>query len=232
VWIFFVICTAVFIYIGVPYIYRRYAGVILRKKVVKSGAIVLTFDDGPSDELTAAILNLLKEYDAKATFFLLGKSIAGRQDIVRQIAQRGHEICSHGYDHLNYWKVSPFRSLADIKKGWQAIDAALGQNRKCYPFRPPYGKMNIFCLLYLWIHRVPIIYWTTDCGDRWETKPSCHTIAEAAKTGGTVALVHVSDRKDGVTNNFSLESVRLAMAAAKGNSMRILTMSELLNSNK
>ncbi len=224
------IFLAAFIYLGVPYIYGRYARVILRKKAVKSGAIVLTFDDvRHGDRLTPVIMDLLDKYNAKATFFLLGGSIAGRDNIVRQIAKHGHEICSHGYDHLKYWKVSPFRALTDIKKGWKAIDAALGQKQEKYPFRPPYGKLNIICLLYLLAKRVPIIYWTTDCGDTWKIKPSCHTIADAAKTGGTVALVH--DRHDDRTDKFVLDSIQLALAVAKDKGMRILTVSELLDSN-
>jgi peptidoglycan/xylan/chitin deacetylase (PgdA/CDA1 family) len=194
--------------------------------------MVLTFDDGGSgDRLTLAIMDLLDKYNARATFFLLGKNIAGQQDIARNIAQRGHEICSHGYDHLKYWKVSPFRALADIKKGWQAIDDALGQKREKYPFRPPYGKLNIICMLYLLIKRVPIVYWTTDSGDTWKIKPSCHTIAEAANKGGTVALVHDFDRHDDRINKFVLDSTQSALAVAKDKDMRILTISELLDSN-
>lgn len=61
----------------------------------------MTFDDGPGSSLTPSILSILAESKAKATFFPLGRNIAGREAIVGQIAQQGHDICSHGYDHLH-----------------------------------------------------------------------------------------------------------------------------------
>ena len=116
----------------------------------RKNILVLTFDDGPGNRLTPAILGLLTEYNAKATFFLLGRNVVGRESIVKQITASGHEIGSHGYDHLHHWKVSPVRAIIDIKRGWQAIDDALGRQSRTYPFRPPYGKMNLASLLYVW----------------------------------------------------------------------------------
>jgi peptidoglycan/xylan/chitin deacetylase (PgdA/CDA1 family) len=203
---------------------------MLKRTAIEANSLVLTFDEGPSDRFTNEILNFFNKYEVKATFFLLGKMVESRQDIARQIAQGGHEICSHGYDHINYLKVSPWRAIADIKRGWKTIDAALGQKLEKYPFRPPYGKLNIICLLYLLIKRVPIVYWTFDCGDTWKIKPSCHIIKEAVKKGGAVTLAHGCDRYDG-TNEFVLDSIQSALVVAKDKGMQILTVSELLDSN-
>jgi peptidoglycan/xylan/chitin deacetylase (PgdA/CDA1 family) len=176
---------------------------------------------------------MLNENKAKATFFLLGRNITGREKIVRQITERGHEICSHGFDHLNYLKVSPWRALTDIKKGWKAIDTALGVNRGKYPFRPPYGKLNIICLLYLLIKKVPIIYWTDDSGDTWKSRPNSDRIAVLVKnSGGTVSLIHDFNRSGEKVESWVLESVRLALTAVKGKGMRTLTVSELLDGTK
>lgn len=226
-WVLLGILLAAFIYTGIPHIYKKYACYMLKCKVIGANSLVLTFDEGPSDKFTNEILNLFNEYEAKATFFLLGIMVETRQDIVRQIAQCGHEICSHGYGHINYSKVFPWRAIADIKRGWKAIDTALGQERKKYPFRPPYGKMNIVCLLYLLINKVPIIYWTFDCGDTWEIKPGCNIIKEAVKQGGAVTLAHGCDRYDG-TNEFVLDSIQAAIEVAKDKGMPILTVSKLL----
>ena len=88
-----IIIFAVFVYYGIPYIYEKCSRKMLKDKAEKSGAFVLTFDDGPSDNLTLAILDLLEEHNARASFFLLGRNIAGRENIVRQIADRGHKFC-------------------------------------------------------------------------------------------------------------------------------------------
>lgn len=203
---------------------------MLERKAAESNAIVLTFDDGPGDRLTPAILNILAENKAKATFFLLGRNIAGREAIVRQIAEQGHDICSHGYDHLHSLKVSPFRVLSDIKRGWAAIDTALGTMRKKYPFRPPNGKLNIICLLYLLVKQVPIVYWSIDSGDTWREKPDSRRVALLAeKAGGAVSLAHDFDRSNENTSRFVVESVRAALAMAADKGMRVLTVSELLD---
>jgi len=218
----------------VPWIYGRYSRVLLKRKAIKSNALVLTLDDGPGDRLTPAILDILERYNAKATFFLLGRNIVGRESIVKQIEERGHEICSHGYDHLNYWKVSPFRAISDIKRGWQALDKALGKRQCVYPFRPPGGKLNLFCLLYLWIYKTPIFYWTLVTGDTWPVgrRDSQRTALLAGKTGGAVSLAHDFDRTSNHVDNMVLESIRSALLMAKETGMKVMTLSELLKGNR
>jgi peptidoglycan/xylan/chitin deacetylase (PgdA/CDA1 family) len=218
------------LYAGVPYILSIVAKFLLARKVIKSKAIVLTFDDGPGIKLTPLILNVLTEYNVKATFFQLGRNIAGREQIVRQIVAQGHEICSHGYDHINYLKASPVRTIKDIKQGWHAIDAALGSKRGKYPFRPPFGKLNLICLLYLWIRRVPIIYWTLDSGDTCSaSQPDVESInARLRGSGGAVVLLHDFDRIKENRSNMVLELVRMILMQAKENGMNVLTMSQFL----
>jgi peptidoglycan/xylan/chitin deacetylase (PgdA/CDA1 family) len=220
----------IFLYMGVPWIYGQLARILLERKAKEHKALVLTFDDGPGSNLTLEILSILAESKAKATFFLLGRNIAGREAIVGQISQQGHDICSHGYDHLHGWKVSPFRALSDIKLGWQAIDAALGTRRQKYPFRPPNGKLNIVCLLYLLIRNVPVVYWSLDSGDTWREKPDSRRVAMLAeKAGGAVSLTHDFDRSNENTSRFVVESVRAALAMAADRGMQVLTVSELLD---
>mgnify|MGYP001134074292 CR=1 FL=1 len=225
-----VVFSAVFLYVGVPLIHSRVARLLLKRKAVKSNALVLTLDDGPGDRLTPAILGILNEYNTKATFFLLGRNIVGREAIVRQISAAGHEICSHGYDHLNYWKVSPFRAISDIKRGWETIDKALGKQRRVYPFRPPSGKLNLFCLLYLWFHRIPILYWTLLSGDTWPVgkRDSQRAALLARKTGGAVVLAHDFDRTGNDIDKMVLDSISLCLVTAQETGMKVMVLSELL----
>jgi peptidoglycan/xylan/chitin deacetylase (PgdA/CDA1 family) len=203
----------------------------LKRSAIKSKTLVLTFDDGPGNRLTPVILNILSKYHVKATFFLLGRNIVGRENLVKRIAAEGHEICSHGYDHINYWYVSPVRALADIKRGWQAIDIALGTDCQKYPFRPPYGKLNIVCLLYLMLKRIPVVYWSIVSGDTWPLGriDSQRIGMLARKKGGGVALVHDFDRSDNSVDNMVLELVRTALTTAQQTGLRVRTVSELLN---
>ena len=222
-----------FVYAGVPFIHKGFGRLQLRRKVSKFRAIVLTFDDGPGSRLTSEIMKILDEHNAKASFFCLGRNIEGREEIIREMAGRGHEICSHGYEHINYLKVSPFKALSDIKRGWEAIDNVLGCKRGKYPFRPPHGKLNIICLLYLLLRNVPVVYWLADSGDTWKIKPPGQWIADiAGKAGGTVSLAHDFDRRDPSTEKYILESTRAALAVAEEHGMKILTVSKLLNDMK
>jgi peptidoglycan/xylan/chitin deacetylase (PgdA/CDA1 family) len=204
---------------------------LLRRKAIRAKALVLTFDDGPGTKLTPILLDMLAENNVKATFFLLGKNIQGRETIVRQIAACGHEICSHGYKHIHYWKVSPFQALTDVKKGWEAIDSALRTQKTKYPFRPPYGKLNLVCLLYLLFHNVPIIYWTIDVMDTWASHR--HRMGRTAslvkKDGGAVTLAHDFDRSNSAVDDMVIKSICSTLRAAKELGLRTLTVSQLLN---
>lgn len=224
------IFAVVFVYFGVPWIYGRSRRWVLKRRAVRSRTLVLTFDDGPGSRLTPAILNILAEYNAKATFFLLGRNIAGREGIARQIAEQGHEICSHGYDHLHYWKVSPLKALKDIKSGWKTIDAALGTDDGVYPFRPPGGKLNIVCLLYLLMRRVPIIYWTFASGDTYSAKEREKRLNSLhfAKPQGEIVLIHDFDRSDHSVDQMILDWLRSLLTLTQRNKIRLLTISELL----
>jgi peptidoglycan/xylan/chitin deacetylase (PgdA/CDA1 family) len=219
-------------YYVVPWLIGKYLRHLLRIKARASRSVCLTFDDGPGSRLTLEVLNILAENDVKATFFLLGTNIAGREEIVRQIAEQGHQICSHGHEHLHYWKVSPLRAISDIKQGWNAIDKALGRNEGIYPFRPPYGKLNLFCLLYLCFKKVPIFYWTLVSGDTWPVdKQDSHRVSSIVnKTKGEVVLAHDFDRRNERINNIVLDSLRLTLSMAEKNGMQVTTLSVLMGS--
>ena len=120
--------------------------------------------------------------------------------------------------------------MSDIKRGWEAIDKALGQKFNNYPFRPPYGKLNIICLLYLLARRIPIVYWTHDSGDTSKSSPEKQKInIPTTNTNGTVCLAHDFNRTNTEKEDFLIESVRLALETAVEKGMKIITISELLN---
>lgn len=222
-----------FLYYGIPWIYGKLLRMLLRKRVVKAGALVLTFDDGPGSRLTPVILDILKAHDIKATFFVLGSSIEGRENLVKRIAKEGHQICSHGYHHVSYWRIFPRRTLADIEKGRDAVNKVTGSDDCLYPFRPPYGKLNLISLIYLWLYRLPIYYWTMDSGDTLPPKRrNCRRIAERiGETGGAVLLVHDFDRTDEhdeEVEDYVLDVVKAVIEKAEQKGMAIETMEGLM----
>jgi peptidoglycan-N-acetylglucosamine deacetylase len=97
--------------------------------------VYLTFDDGPHEEVTPWVLDLLQQFNAKATFFCIGKNVAAHPGIYEQILSGGHAVGNHTYNHLNGWKVSLNEYVADIQRASPVIDSNL--------FRPPYGKIKL-----------------------------------------------------------------------------------------
>ncbi|MBN1123706.1 MAG: polysaccharide deacetylase family protein [Sedimentisphaerales bacterium] len=171
----------------------------------RGNKIALTFDDGPSRN-TDKILSLLDRYSVKATFFVTGSKV--KRDVLEKIQSRGHAVASHGYDHVNHWKCFPWRAWKDIQLGFKAIEdfnnRPLDQWRL---FRPPYGKVTLFTLLYLWFKRVKIVYWTFDSGDTWENIPDVDSrMEEFIQTSGTgIVLFHDLYYPDTERNNYVFE---------------------------
>jgi len=223
------VVSLVLVYSLFPWLVGKWSRSALEENCISHRTIVLTFDDGPGNRLTPQILDLLTQYGVKATFFLLGRNIAGREQIVRRIREQGHDVCSHGFDHLHAWKVWPWQAVADIKKGWQAIDTALGTKAGPYPFRPPYGKLNLATLLYLWGKRVPIVFWSADIGDTWSRgkRESLRDQEWEKIRKGAVILAHDFDRTTDHIDAYVLESVDQVLSIAKEAQLTVRLLSEL-----
>jgi peptidoglycan-N-acetylglucosamine deacetylase len=113
------------------YIYRS---LIWQMPVTGEKKIYLTFDDGPHEEATPFVLDLLKKYNAKATFFCIGKNVRKHPDIYQRIIAEGHSVGNHTNNHLNGWKVHNTLYIGDIQQACDVIKSDL--------FRPPYGRIK------------------------------------------------------------------------------------------
>jgi peptidoglycan/xylan/chitin deacetylase (PgdA/CDA1 family) len=106
-----------------------------------SQAVYFTFDDGPTPEITNFVLDCLAEYEAKATFFCIGKNVVNNPEIVSSLLASGHQVGNHTMNHANAWKYSQDGYSQD----YQACEEVFNQmNIKSIGFRPPYGRVNSF----------------------------------------------------------------------------------------
>jgi peptidoglycan/xylan/chitin deacetylase (PgdA/CDA1 family) len=102
----------------------------------KEKIFYLSFDDGPHPVVTPFVLDELKKYHAKATFFCIGKNVAAYPDIYKRILDEGHVVGNHTCNHLNGWKTKNDVYLQDVAEAARYIDSGL--------FRPPYGRISLF----------------------------------------------------------------------------------------
>lgn len=104
--------------------------------------IYLTFDDGPTPEITEWVLEELKKHNVKATFFCIGNNIQKHPDLFQKVINEGHVIGNHTYDHMNGWKTETKTYLENISLCDKQIQKSSIENLQSKIFRPPYGKIK------------------------------------------------------------------------------------------
>ena len=153
-------------------------------------AIYLTFDDGPHPLITPFVLDELKKYNASATFFCIGKNVEDNPAVYKRILDEGHAVGNHTYNHLDGWKISSAKYLADVLKAKKFIDSDL--------FRPPYGRITIKQRKGLSTlgGGLKIIMWSVLSGDFDKSITSERCCANVIKnTGnGSVVVFHDSEK--------------------------------------
>lgn len=170
--------------------WRRYPGI---QHVQDKRHAVLTFDDGPDEDATGAVLDALDAVGARATFFILGTQLERNPELGHAIVRRGHEVGLHGYEHLRHDRVDPVSSADDLSRGLAVIEAILGI--RCRWFRPPYGKMSDAALGACRALDLASVYWSA-WGLDWEPVPAPRIAREvcAGLEGGAIVLLHDSAR--------------------------------------
>lgn len=96
--------------------------------------LYLTFDDGPIPEVTPWILEQMRTYDAKATFFCVGDNVRKHPEVFRKVISDGHTVGNHTFNHLNGWKTDDAVYLENVRKCAELVPGNL--------FRPPYGRLR------------------------------------------------------------------------------------------
>ena len=156
----------------------------------KEKVLYLSFDDGPHPVATPFVLDELKKYDAKATFFCIGKNVEGYPQLYRRVLLEGHRVGNHTYDHLNGWKVDDKRYLENIRDAARLIDSDL--------FRPPYGRISAFqsSLLRSAPFNYKIIMWQVLSADfdRALTADRCARYVIRDARPGSIVVFHDSEK--------------------------------------
>ncbi len=191
--------------------------------------IAITFDDGPGRLLTPLVSERLSQARVPGTFFLLAQSVRGNEDVVEDLVRGGHEIGSHGDRHVHHMWSWPWSGLLDTRDGWRRLRDVTGKEARGIPFRPPFGKLNVLSMFYVWRQRTPVVMWTHDGYDtRLGVDKSPAELAEGLRaTGGGVVLLHDFDRS--LVNASQQVLAKLdAVLGLRGEGYRFVCASELM----
>lgn len=157
-----------------------------RAKGLEGKCIALTFDDGPDKKYTAKLLDGLKERNVRATFFLMGQSIEGNEELVKRMEEEGHLIGNHSYSHVQLTKAGSDVVCQAVDRTSRMIEGITGE-RPQY-MRPPYGDWNeeLECRV-----GMTTVLWSVDSLD-WKLRNTNRIVKRVLKDAedGDIILMH------------------------------------------
>ena len=164
------------------------------KKVKKRGPgrpeIALTFDDGPDPSYTPLLLDTLKQYNIKATFFVIGEKAKLYPDLIRRMEEEGHEVGIHNNRHISNWLLSPSLLEKQLIQAADCVESITGKRVTLY--RPPWGHFNPFTLQKAQLFNT--IMWTSIPGD-WKKSMTAEMLFRKlclARSNGAIITLHDS----------------------------------------
>ncbi|MGO4732515.1 polysaccharide deacetylase family protein [Paenibacillus sp. 2KB_22] len=175
-------------YAFIPSLISRLFGFRVFRRGRSDTQFALTFDDGPDPHYTPRLLDLLRQHQAKATFFVVGEHAASHPELIQRIHDEGHLIGIHNYIHKTNWLMRPRTVRDQIQRTGQIIHEVTGV-KTCY-YRPPWGIMNLFDFFSKKERK--IVLWSSMFED-WRSRVGAERLTERMLKelrGGEVMLLH------------------------------------------
>ncbi len=200
---------------------------IVSKGPKEEKILALSFDDGPHPKYTAEILDILKQYNIKATFFVLGMHAELYPDIIKRQVAEGHEIGNHSYSHVNMKKASVAVIKEEFAKTQNIIYSI--SNTKPKVFRPPYGNYNDEVIKIVSSDNTPIILWTFYQDSKDWSNPGVDSIVNTTLSkaqNGDIILFHDYVYKK---ESHTVEALKIILPKLIDEGYKFVTISELIN---
>jgi peptidoglycan/xylan/chitin deacetylase (PgdA/CDA1 family) len=189
--------------------------------------VALTFDDGPSEPTTAAILDVLAREGAPATFFMVGANVEAAPELARRAVSEGHVVANHSFRHRKRDALLDV-DYGEAERTQQAIERAAGVRPAFY--RPPNGFHTPWQLAAVRRAGMRTVVWDVDPYD-WK-RPAPETIARRVLDGvhpGSIVLLHDGDdTRQGTDRTPTIEALPLIIGGLRARGYRIVTVAELL----
>lgn len=169
--------------------FQRFFPDLLWRVDTETPTAYLTFDDGPTEALTDDLLDLLAEYDARATHFLIGQHAETHPERTRAIAAAGHRIGNHTYTHVDPWSVSTDRLHMEVRRTTRCLQD-LTQTR-IRALRPPYGHPTGALRTWCAEHDQRMVMWDVMPGDFLQTATAArvtHFVLRYVRPGSIIVL--------------------------------------------
>jgi peptidoglycan/xylan/chitin deacetylase (PgdA/CDA1 family) len=168
--------------------------------------IALTYDDGPNDPHTYRLLEVLQKHNAHATFFLIGRYVQQRPDIVREVLKAGHALGNHTFTHPNLAVASVIQNRLQIEECQRTILEVTGESPRL--FRPPFGGRRPATLKIARSLGLEPVMWNVTSYD-WQVPPAEKIVKTCVRQmrGGDVILMH-----DGSHDNFGADRTQTVLA--------------------
>ncbi|GAC42846.1 polysaccharide deacetylase family protein [Paenibacillus popilliae] len=188
--------------------------------------IALTFDDGPNPKNTPAILELLKQYDARATFFLVGWRVKDNPELVKRTLREGHEVGNHSYYHKYFRRgIPPAEIEDDMMKAHRLIEEVTGMAPHLY--RPPGGYYNqqLVDVAHANDYRIVMWSWHQDTKD-WSSpgvQRIVNKVLNSARNGDIVLMHDVAGGR-----SQTVEALKTILPELKRRGYSMVTVSELM----
>ena len=184
------------------------------RRVKGVGKVVyITFDDGPTPDVTEQILEVLDKYSVKASFFCCGQNADANPELLKKIADEGHTIGYHSYSHKDILKTKPSEWIADVERKSALSDVKL--------FRPPYGRI-LFRHYRSLKSRYKFVFWDVMSYDYDATRSpeSIMSLLEKSVREGSVVVFHDKEKCKG--NTLAVLPQFIELIKSKGYSFGVL----------
>jgi peptidoglycan/xylan/chitin deacetylase (PgdA/CDA1 family) len=165
-------------------------GVLSTRARGAGNVLYLTFDDGPNPDHTPALLDLLKQHGAKATFFLIGREAERYPQLVEKIVEEGHLLGNHSYSHPMFDALTLTEQWVEVARTDQVLSNFDGRTK--HGFRPPRGVFSLLLTLRFAFSRRKLTYWSYDTLDYQGREPDelAARLRAQPPRAGDVMLMH------------------------------------------
>ena len=174
----------------------------VRRIKTKENIVFLTFDDGPEPEITEFVLDELRKYQLKATFFCRGDNAEKHPVLLQHIVDEGHALGNHTYSHIKSVKIPTTEYVEDVERADKLLHTHL--------FRPPWGCITLPVFMRL-CRKYKIVYWSLESGDteleRFNKSQALHRLLKRTRSGDVV-LFHCCQRHEKETRQLLPEYLK------------------------